>query len=341
MITIVVDVMGGDCAPESEVAGAVAAVREAAVHVILAGDEAVVRAELARLGAETNDRLTVRHATEVVTMEDHPAQVFRQKRDSSMRVAFDLVAAGAAAAVVSAGNSGAMLSHGLFVLKRSPGVERPGIVTALPTPHGSLVLCDVGANVEVKPRMLAQFALIGTAYARIALDLPRPRVGVLSNGTEDTKGTELTRAASALLHAASAHPDADFDYVGYVEGDEIFNGDVDVIATDGFTGNAVLKVSEGLAEAVMRMVKTEVEAERQKRPGGGDWVLPVLADLKRTVDYREQGGALLAGVRCVVMICHGRSDAAAIKNAIKASVTAVEGGFSDQIATSLERLETT
>jgi len=330
--------MGGDTAPKSEVAGALAAVRDAPVDVILVGDEATLAAELDRLGASDQERLHIQHAGEVVTMDDHPGQVFRRKRDSSMRVAFDLVAAGRASAVVSAGNSGAMLSHGLFVLKRCPGIDRPGIVTALPTPRGQLVLCDVGANVEVKPRMLAQFAIIGAAYARVAHGVDRPRVGVLSNGTEESKGTELTREASGLLRDAAAHAGALFDYVGYVEGLAVFDGDVDVIATDGFTGNAVLKASEGLAEAVMRMVKGELQGALRERVDG-DWVMPVLAKLKRTVDYRQQGGALLAGVQGVVMICHGRSDGDAIKNAIKSSVTAVEGGFPDQIASSLQRLE--
>ncbi|RMH37272.1 MAG: phosphate acyltransferase PlsX [Deltaproteobacteria bacterium] len=328
--------MGGDRAPGPEVAGAVAAVRSAPVEVILVGDEPRLRTELARLGADREPRLSIRHATQVVTMDDHPSQAFRKKRDSSLRVAFDLVAAGDAAAVVSAGNSGAVLGHALFVLKRLPGVERPGIVTVFPTPDGTLVLCDMGANVDVRPTMLAQFGVLGAAYDRILHGRARPRVGLLSNGTELTKGTELTREAHALLEAAASHPDAAFDYVGYVEGSSLFHGVCDVVATDGFTGNVVLKVSEGVSEAVFRMVKQQLMASVRGRLAG---VLarPAMVALKRTIDASETGGALLLGVRGVVVICHGRSDEVAIRNAIVASDRFVAGGLTERLGDALAR----
>src|SRR5690349_2275906 len=229
MNAIAVDAMGGDHAPGPEIAGALAAVREAPeLRVLLFGDEKRVEAELASAGATAADRerLELVHAAEAVTMDDHPGKVFRQKRASSMRLAFDRVAAGGAAAVVSAGNSGAMLSHAVFVLKRLDDVERPGIVTVFPTPTGTLVLCDMGANVEVKPTMLAQFGILGAHYDRIVHGHERPRVGLLSNGSEDSKGTELTRAAHGILTQAAANPEAQFDYVGYVEGNEILRGDI-------------------------------------------------------------------------------------------------------------------
>lgn len=315
--------MGGDHAPGPEVAGAVAAVREAPVDVVLMGDEPLLRAELVRLGAAGVDalaqrRVRIHHASEVVTMDDAPSHAYRKKRDSSMRVAFDLVQAGQADAVVSAGHSGAMLVHALFVLGRLPGVERPGIVTAFPTPTGTLVLCDVGANVEIKPSMLAQFAVLGACYDHVVHGHDRPRVGVLSNGTEASKGTELTRAADALLRRMAAIPGAGFRYLGYVEGSNLLTGEVDVVATDGFTGNVLLKLGEGMAEALLRMVKGALGRSLRGRLGGAI-VAPVLQELKRSIDYAETGGALLAGVDGVVTICHGRSDVAAIKNAIKVS----------------------
>jgi glycerol-3-phosphate acyltransferase PlsX len=318
MSAIAVDAMGGDNAPGPEVAGAVAAVREAALEVILVGDEDRLRRELERLGAAAEPRIRIVHASEVVTMKDHPGQAYRKKRDSSLRVAFELHKAGEAVGVVSAGNSGAVLSHGLFVLKRLPGVERPGIATVFPTPDGTLVLCDMGANVDVKPTMLAQFGVLGAHFDRILHGHSRPRVGLLSNGAEESKGTELTRAAHRLLVAAGEHPSAGFDYVGYVEGSDLFRGGIDVVATDGFTGNVVLKTSEGVSEAVMRMVKHALLSSTRGKLGAL-MAKPALLELRRSIHYSQAGGAPLVGVAGIAIICHGRSDATAIENAIKAT----------------------
>ncbi len=355
---IAVDAMGGDHAPAPEVEGAAAAVREADVRVILCGDADKLRAELARIGARESDRLTIRHASQVVGMHDHPGRAFRQKRDSSLRVAFDLVRAGEASAVVSAGNSGAVLSHALFLLKRLPDVERPGIVTVFPrplshaeldaqarrgdpaalngVPMGTLVLCDMGANVEVKPTMLAQFGILGAHYDRIVHGHARPRVGLLSNGSEETKGTELTRAAHAILRQAAQNPDAQFNYVGYVEGSELFRGDIDVVATDGFTGNVVLKVSEGVSQVVLRMVKGALTSTLRAKLGAA-LVKPALLALRQAIDYSEAGGAVLAGVDGLVVICHGRSDANAMKNAVKAADEDARAGLVDQLARAMKR----
>ena len=336
MNAIALDAMGGDHAPGPEIAGAVAAVRETEVKVILCGDQDRLRAELAKAGGAEGERLEIRHASQVVTMEDHPGKVFRQKRQSSMRVAFDLVKAGEAAAVVSAGNSGAMLSHALFLLKRLPEVERPGIVTVFPTPTGTLVLCDMGANVEVRPTMLAQFGILGAHYDRIVHGHPRPRVGLLSNGSEEMKGTDLTRAAHAMLSQAAKNPEAQFDYVGYVEGSGLFGGDIDVVATDGFTGNVVLKVSEGVSQTVLRMVKSALTSSVRAKLGAA-LVKPALYALRDRISYSEAGGAVLAGVSGVVMICHGRSEPQAIKNAIKAADRFVGLGLTDQMARAMTR----
>jgi phosphate acyltransferase len=354
---IALDAMGGDHAPAPEVAGAVAAVREADLRVVLCGDRDKLREELARAGGRESERLSIRHASQVVGMHDHPGRAFRQKRDSSLRVAFDLVRAGEASAVVSAGNSGAVLSHALFLLKRLPDVERPGIVTVFPrplshaerdaaarrgqadeaaVPMGTLVLCDMGANVEVKPTMLAQFGILGAHYDRIVHGHARPRVGLLSNGSEDTKGTDLTRAAHAILRQAAENPDAQFQYVGYIEGSELFRGDIDVVATDGFTGNVVLKVSEGVSQTVLRMVKAALTSTLRAKLGAA-LVKPALMALRQSIDYSEAGGAVLAGVDGLVVICHGRSDATAMKNAIKAADEDARAGLVGQLAQAMRR----
>lgn len=302
---IAVDAMGSDRAPHPEVEGAVAAVAEDAIEVALVGDPARLEPALAAAGATCGIRVVA--ASQVVTMDDHPAQAFRAKRDSSMRVAFDRVKADGAEAVVSAGNSGAVLAHALFVLGRLAGIDRPGIVTVLPTPAGPVTLCDAGANVDVQAPMLARFALLGAAYDQVMHGRARPRIGLLSNGGEPGKGTELTRAAHALLAALPAT--APVEYLGYVEGSDLFRGEVDVVATDGFTGNVVLKTAEGLAEA-----------------------------LQAKVHYSQTGGALLAGVDGVVMIAHGRSDATALKNAILGAARFARAGMHRRLAEAVKDL---
>lgn len=328
MNVIAVDAMGGDSAPAPEVAGAVQAVRELPVSVALVGDAEILNAELVAHGVAPDDGIRVVHAPQAVTMDDHPARVFKQKPQSSMRLAVEMVARGEAQAVVSAGNSGAMLATSAFALGRIPGIERPAIVSVLPTVAGPLVLCDTGANVEVKPTMLAQFGLLGCEYDRLAHGRARPRVGILSNGSESGKGTALTRAALQLLERMAADPDAGFELVGYVEGSDLFSGRIDVVATDGFTGNVVLKLAEGLSEAMVQMAQARV---------GTGLANPIVDDLRRTLDYRERGGALLGGVDGVVMICHGRSDAHAIKNAIKSAADEARGHLIENLTAAIAR----
>lgn len=336
MSVIAVDAMGGDAAPEPEVRGAVAAVSELSIDVVLVGDRAQLERELVACGADNHERIHIHHASEVVTMDDQPGRAFRRKPDSSLRVAFDLVTSGEAAAVVSAGNSGAVLSHAQLLLKPIAGVERACIVAVLPSLSGTLVLCDTGANVEAKPSMLAQFGIIGACFDRIVHGHERPRLGVLSNGHEARKGTQLTRAASAMLSAAAANPAARFDYTGYVEASEIFAGGVDVVATDGFTGNIVLKLCEGLSEALFSMMHDGLAETSQTRLGGA-LARPALRKLEQTLDYSETGGALLAGVNGVVMLCHGRSDERAIRSAIRSAAEIVRGDVTAQLATAIER----
>ena len=263
-------------------------------------------------------------------MHDHPAQAYRAKPDSSMRVAVAQVAAGEADAVVSAGNSGAMLACGLFGLGRLPGVERPAIVTVLPTPTGPLVFCDSGANAEPKASQLAQFALLGAAYDRVVHGREHPRVGLLSNGSEPGKGTSLTREAHELLLRAG------INYVGYVEGSDIFRGVVDVIATDGFTGNVVLKTCEGIAEGMFGLVRQELERTPLARLGSA-LVAPALQNVAKQIDYTEIGGALLAGVTRPVVIAHGRSGANAMFSAIRAAARFTEAQLPSALAAALAR----
>jgi glycerol-3-phosphate acyltransferase PlsX len=330
---VVVDAMGSDRAPAPEVAGALRAVRALPIHVELVGDAARLEAEIAREGRD--DRVTVVHASEVVTMHDHPAQAFRGKPDSSMRVAVTRVHDGHADAVVSAGNSGAMLACCVFVMGRLANVERPAIVTVLPTPSGPLVLCDSGANVEPKASMLAQFGVLAAAYDRVVHDRERPRLGLLANGAEAGKGTALTREAHELLLGITGN----FQYVGYVEGSDLFRGVVDAIATDGFTGNVVLKTCEGIAEGLFGLVKQELERTPLARLGSA-LVAPALRGLAKRIDYTEIGGALLAGVTKPAVIAHGRSDANAIASAIRAAARFAETKLPDQLGLAVQPLGT-
>jgi glycerol-3-phosphate acyltransferase PlsX len=326
---VVVDAMGSDRAPGPEVAGAVrAALANPALEIELVGDAARLEPELARHSAA---RVSIVHASEVVTMHDHPAQAFRNKPDSSMRVAVTRVHEGKADAVVSAGNSGAMLACAVFVLGRLTGVERPAIVTVLPTPSGPLVLCDAGANVEPKASMLAQFGVLAAAYDRAVHGRERPRLGLLSNGAEAGKGTQLTREAHELLLAQRGN----HQYIGYVEGSDLFRGVVDAIATDGFTGNVVLKTCEGIAEGLFGLVRQELERTPLARLGS-PLVAPALRGLAKRIDYTEIGGALLAGVGKPAVIAHGRRAANAMASAIRAAARFAEAKLPEQLQAALE-----
>jgi glycerol-3-phosphate acyltransferase PlsX len=335
MRTVAVDAMGGDHAPSPEVEGAIAAVREQLASVILVGDEPRIAAELARHGGAPPG-LRVHHASQVIAMTDPPAQAVKSKKDSSMRVAFDLAKRGDAQAVVSAGNSGAMMACGLIVMKRLPGVERPAIVTEFPTRQGMCALLDMGANVDCRPSTLAQFAVLGAVYARLRHGKPRARVALLSNGEEPEKGTDLTRGAHKLLSAAGALADRAFEYVGYVEGHEIFDGGVDVVVTDGFTGNVVLKTSEGVGQFVFDQVREEVLRTRLGKLGAS-LLRGAFGRLKKKLDYAEHGGAPLVGVDGVAVLAHGASNAKAIKNAVRVAAAFADGGLPAAAATAIER----
>jgi glycerol-3-phosphate acyltransferase PlsX len=339
MTRIALDAMGGDHAPLTElraVAQALGSTHASELTITLVGDEPQLRAGMASVGLVVGERLAVQHASQVITMDDAPSVAVRGKRDSSMRICFDLVKDGRVDAVVSAGHSGAMLAAGTLLLGRLPGVDRPGIVTTFPTLKGPCVLCDMGANVEVRAATLAQFGVLGAVFARVVHGRPRPRVGLLANGEEAHKGTELTRAASAALRELAAQPEAGFDYLGYVEGSDIFSGDVDVVATDGFTGNVVLKTAEGTAAALMALLKEAMLSTRLAKLGAM-LAAPALRRLRARVDYAEVGGAPLLGVDGVVVICHGKSSPRALERAILGAAAFARGGLVAKVGEAVAR----
>lgn len=326
---IAVDAMGGDNAPEAVVDGAVQAAVEHGIHVILVGDREILKHQIKRRKAQDLPIL-IKHASEVVEMHEHPSVAVRRKRDSSLRVAFDLVRAGEAVAAVSAGNSGATMALGMLVLRLLPGIERPAIATVMPNLRGSTVLLDVGANVDCKPIHLVHFAIMGEVFAQHVLRVANPKVGILSNGEEESKGTEVTRAADGALRKSSVN------YVGYVEGRDIFLGDTDVIVCDGFTGNAVLKASEGCAIAFSKMLKEELN-RGVVRKAGAFLARGAFAEVKRRTDYAEVGGAPLLGINGVGIISHGSSDGRAIKNAIRTAHELAEQRVNMHVMQALEK----
>ncbi len=329
MVTIAVDAMGGDDAPKAEVEGAIRAARSLGVRVILVGKQDIVRAELDRHENIADLPIEVLHASEQITMDDSAAKAMRNKRDSSIRVAARLVRDGLADGVVSAGNTGAVMATAKTVQGMLPGVDRPALASAFPTVKGTpVVVVDVGANVDCSPRMLAQFAVMGDIYSRVIFRTHRPRVGLLSIGEEEHKGNDLTRAATPLLKALPIH------FIGNVEGRDIYAGKTDVIVCDGFIGNVALKVSEGLVEMMSKMLRESLEATITRKIGS---LLARAAfnEFKKRVDYSEYGGAPLLGVKGVCIVTHGRSNANAIKNAIRVAAEFAEGKVNERIEAEL------
>ena len=310
MNTIALDAMGGDHAPRTEVEGAVLAARELGVRILLVGIEEAVRQELAR-HRHRGLPIEIIHASEVITMRDSPSHAFRKKRDSSVHVSAKLVRSGQAEGMVSAGNTGAVMATARFVLGTLPSVDRPALAAPFPTSRGGVsVLLDVGANVDSKATQIEQFAIMGEIYYRAIFGTRRPRVALLSIGEEEMKGNELTREAYNRLKQTS------LNFTGNVEGRDVFAGNVDVIVCDGFIGNIALKISEGLVEHVGILLKKALLSSLSSQVG---YVLSRKAfqEFKKKIDYSEYGGAPLLGVRGIAVIGHGRSNANAIKNAIR------------------------
>jgi phosphate acyltransferase len=322
---IALDAMGSDRRPRPEIEGAIQAVRHHNVRVLLVGPEAALRAELGRHLSATGLPIEIVHASEVISMEDKAVQAVRSKKDSSIRVGLRLVRDGRAVGFVTAGNTGAAMATAKMVLGGIPGVDRPALVAVFPTAPGApATLLDVGANVDCKPHNLEQFAVMGETYFRSMFGTPRPRVGLLSIGEEETKGNELTREAFQLLKQLP------LNFVGNVEGRDLYNGEVDVIVADGFVGNVALKVSEGVANLVRSTLKESLKATITRQVG---YLLSrsAFADFKKRLDHTEYGGAALLGVKGVCFITHGSSNANAIKNAIRVAAEFAERGINQKI----------
>ncbi len=335
--------MGGDHAPAEVVHGALLYARMAAegtapaADVLLVGDAERIDESLRALASQTGLSYPVRGievvpASQVIGMDEHPMEAVRDKRDSSLVRCVGLVREGKAQACFSAGNTGAMMVACIQILERVEGVKRPPIGTTLPTETGGYcVLVDAGANVDCKPSQLLQFALLGSVYARTVLGRENPRVGLLSNGEEESKGNELTRETMGLLRAAAAGPHLNF--VGYVEGNHVFEGAVDVIVCDGFEGNILLKGAEGTARMILTSLAAQVKAEADEAARAV--LKQALARLKKRADYADVGGAPLLGVNGVACIGHGRSDAAAVASGIRQSVVAAQSGFVEAVRDAL------
>ena len=318
--------MGGDHGPSVTVPAALTAVKEDPdLRVILVGLREPLDAALNGAHRSLGDRVIVREASQVVTMDEKPQDALRKKKDSSMRVAIDLVKAGDAAACVSAGNTGALMATGRFVLKTIQGIDRPAIISRIRARHGHTHMLDLGANSECTGQHLFQFAMMGSIVASDMHGIERPRVGVLNIGEEEMKGDGVVQEAARLISASS------LNYVGFVEGDDIFSGEVDVIVTDGFTGNVALKSIEGLAKMMVGMAKAEYTRNPLRYFGAlASW--PVLRALKNEMDPRAYNGASMVGLAGVVIKSHGSADAISFRNAIRVAVIEARKGVPTQIA---------
>ena len=336
-ITIALDAMGGDHGPGVVVPAALAALgRHRNLRLVLVGSLELLREELARQRSEESERLSLVNATQVVEMNEPPSQALRLKKDSSMRVAINLVKAGEADACVSAGNTGALMATARFVLRTLPGVDRPAICTKLPGLQNDTRVLDLGANVDSKAEHLLQFAIMGSELACAADDLSAPRVALLNVGEEDNKGNEQVREAAALL------TESGLNYVGFVEGDDIYMTEVDVVVCDGFIGNVALKSSEGVANMIRQFIRREFTRNVLTKLAGLA-ALPVLRRLQRRIDPRRYNGASLLGLNGIVVKSHGGADVLAFGGAVDVAVLEVEKSVPDlirrQVAATLVKRE--
>jgi len=336
-VRIALDAMGGDRGAEMLIQGAVAAVEEYRdIDVILVGPEDLLQEKLAKVTQKRGryaDRLSIQHASEVIGMDESPVDGVRKKKDASVMVGFELVKSGSADAVVSAGNSGATLAAGIRKLGRLEGVSRPGIASFFPTLKKPVMLMDIGANVDCRAQHLYQFAIMASSCSSLLLHIDHPRVGLLSIGEETGKGNALVKETYDLLHNSSS-----LNFIGNVEGRDVYKGEVDVIVCDGFVGNISLKISEGLAEAAMQMLKKEIMRTWRAKIG---YLLikKALSGFKKQVDYAEYGGAPLLGINGTGIICHGTSNATAIRNAVKVASDMVCTKVNDGIIQALGKTE--
>ncbi len=323
---VAIDAMGGDFAPEEIVHGAVQAAGEYHCQIVLVGDEARLIPLLEKTGDWQKLGITVQHASQTIDMTEHPATAVRKKKDASVVVATRLVKQGDCDVVIAAGSTGAAVAAALFGLGRIPGIERPAIATPLPNLSGTTMLIDSGANTDAKPKHLLQCAVMGSIYAEYILGIKKPRVGLLNIGEEETKGNDQALAAYPLLQNAKT-----INFIGNIEGRDIPKGGVDVVVCDGFVGNVVLKFGEGLASAILQLVKDAIKNAGFLAKAASLLVLPALSVLKKKLDYAEYGGAPLLGVDGGFIICHGSSKAKAIKNAVRVAQEFAEKKVVDHI----------
>lgn len=321
--------MGGDHAPAEIVAGALLARAELGIQVALVGPKDVIEAELLRQRQPATS-FEITNATEAIGMDEHPAQAVRTKRDASINVAMNMVKRGVAGAFVSAGNTGAVMASALMTLGRIPGIERPALGTVAPFSESGVLVLDVGANADVKPNYLVQFAQMGAVYAERVLNIKNPRVALLNIGGEETKGSELIQEVYGRLGKAGVN------FVGNIEGGEVHRGKADVIVTDGFTGNVAVKVTEGVSDFIFRELRSSLTSKLQYKLAA--MVLrPALVKMRDKMDPNTYGGVPLLGVNGVVMIAHGNSDARAIRNALRFANEAASSGMLDSIRMTAHR----
>jgi len=316
---IAIDVMGTDFGPGEIVLGALQAVEEYGCQVVLVGDSQQIKQILLQRKAQNNPNVTVQHASQVIEMSEHPAISVKTKKDASIVVATGLLHKKECDALVSAGSTGAAVAAALFSLGRIKGIDRPSIATAIPSMKGTTVLLDSGAKVDAKPEQLVQGAIMGAIYAELILGIKNPRVGLLNIGEEETKGNEQALATYPLLKQETS-----INFIGNVEGRDLNKGTVDVVVCDGFVGNVVLKVAEGLARAILTLMKDAILRDGFLAKLGALLIKPALMKLKKKLDPAEYGGALLLGVKAPFIICHGSSKAKAIKNAVGVAINLAE-----------------
>ena len=332
---VALDAMGGDHAPAEVVLGAIQAAREYHTGVLLVGPQDAIRAELAKHDTTGLD-LEIVHTDEVIGMDEHPAEAVRSKKRNSITLAHELVREGKAVGAVSAGNSGAVMAASIFTFRRVRGVERPAFGAVVPAAgSGQTLVLDIGANTDCKPPYLLQFALMGAVYMHSVLGVANPRVGLLANGEEETKGDQLTQEAHQLIKAAA--PTAGINFIGNVEGRDINAGTVDVVVCDGFVGNVVLKLSEGLAKMLLGAIRTELTAGLVSK-AGALLARPAFDRVRKKIDYEEYGGVPVLGVNGVSVICHGSSHAKAIKNAIRVALQTANANLPERIGDGMRQL---
>ena len=326
---IAVDAMGGDKAPSAIIEGAVHAAREFGSNIILVGKREVISSELKKHDVK-NLPLSIRHASEIIEMHESPSVALRKKRDSSIKVGIELVKRGEADAFVSAGNTGAVMAASTLILRTLKGIDRPAIAVQLPTASGPVILIDAGANVDCKPHQLFQFGIMGHVFAKYVLGRDNPRVGILNNGEEEDKGNEITKEVHKVLKKST------LNFIGNVEGKELYKGAADVVVSDGFIGNITLKVSESLADMIGKALKG-IFTKSWRSKLGYLLIKPYLESFKKSVDYSEYGGAPLLGVNGICIIAHGSSSPKAIKNAIRQAGEFVKGKVNIHIQEDIER----